>query len=127
LTALVWAMLVTGPWYLVAFGLHGAGELVGVYAPNYIVSASRRDQLRQNMAFVTMLMVPAAPAGYLYGAIVDGVKQAGWTFGDMNSATLGFRLSFLVCGLFILSGIVLAATILPARPQPSKAESIPVS
>ena len=127
LTALVWAMLVTGPWYLVAFGLHGAGELVGVYAPNYIVSASRRDQLRQNMAFVTMLMVPAAPAGYLYGAIVDGVKQAGWTAGDMNSATLGFRLSFLVCGLFILSGIMLAATILPAKPQPAKADSNPVS
>jgi hypothetical protein len=118
LTAQVWAMIVTGTWYLVAFGLHGAGELVGVYAPNYIVSASRRDQLRRNMAFVTMLMVPAAPAGYLYGAIVDGVKQAGWTAWGMNSATLGFRLSFLTCALFILSGIVLAITMLPAKPRP---------
>ena len=36
LVAQIWAMCVTGPWYLVAFGLHGAGELVGVYAPNYI-------------------------------------------------------------------------------------------
>lgn len=127
LTAQVWAIFVTGPWYLVAFGLHGAGELVGVYAPNYIVSASRRDQLRQNMAFVTMLMVPAAPAGYLYGAIVDGVKQAGWTAGGMNSATLGFRLSFLVCGLFILSGIILAVTMLPTKPQPAKSDSVPSS
>ncbi len=116
--ALVWAMFVTGPWYLVAFGIHGAGELVGVYAPNYIVSASRRDQLRRNMAFVTMLMVPAAPAGYLYGAIVDGVKQAQWTAFSMNSASLGFRLSFLVCSLLILSGIALAVTLLPARPKP---------
>ena len=117
--AQIWAMFVTGPWYLVAFGLHGAGELIGVYAPNYIVSASRPDELRRNMAFVTMLMVPAAPAGYLYGAIVDGVKRAGWTALGMNSASLGFRLSFLVCGSLILSGIVLAIALLPARPKPN--------
>lgn len=118
LIAQIWAMLVTGPWYLLASGIHGAGELVGVYAPNYIVSASRRDQLRRNMAFVTMLMVPAAPAGYLYGAIVDGVKQGGWTAFGMSSAALGFRLSFLVCAIFILSGIILAVALLPAKPRP---------
>ncbi len=28
------------------------------------------------MAFVTMLMVPAAPTGYMYGAIVDALKDA---------------------------------------------------
>lgn len=127
LIAQIWAIFVTGPWYLVAFGLHGAGELIGVYAPNYIVSASRRDQLRRNMAFVTMLMVPAAPAGYLYGAIVDGVTKAGWTAWGMNSATLGFRLSFLTCALFILSGILLAITMLPARPRPEALESEPPS
>lgn len=125
LVAQIWAMCVTGPWYLVAFGLHGAGELVGVYAPNYFVSASRRDQLRRNMAFVTMLMVPAAPAGYLYGAIVDGVKQAGWTAFGMNSTSLGFRLSFLVCGLLILSGILLAVLLLPARPGPQSSKLNP--
>lgn len=125
LVAQIWAMCVTGPWYLVAFGIHGAGELVGVYAPNYIVSASRADQLRRNMAFVTMLMVPAAPAGYLYGAIVDGVKQAGWTAFGMNSTSLGFRLSFLVCGLLILSGIVLAVLLLPASPRPGPPVSRP--
>jgi hypothetical protein len=119
----IWAMLVSGPWYLLASGIHGAGELVGVYAPNYIVSASRRDQLRRNMAFVTMLMVPAAPAGYLYGAIVDGVKKSGWSLFEMNSTVLGFRLSFLVCALFILSGIVLAVVMLPAKPRPETSES----
>jgi len=121
LLAQIWAMCVTGPWYLVAFGIHGAGELVGVYAPNYIVSASRRDQLRRNMAFVTMLMVPAAPAGYLFGAIVDVVKSSGWTALGMNSTALGFRLSFLVCGLFILTGIILAVLLLPAKPRPEEA------
>lgn len=116
--AQIWAMFVTGPWYLVASGIHGAGELIGVYAPNYIVSASRRDQLRRNMAFVTMLMVPAAPAGYLYGAIVDTAQKSGWTAFGLNSTALGFRLSFFVCGCLILSGIILAIIMLPSRPRP---------
>lgn len=114
----VWAIVVTGPLYLIAFGLFGAGELVGVYAPNYIVSASRKDDVRRNMAYATLLMVPAAPAGYLYGAIVDFVKSKQWTAFGLNSAALGFRLSFVVCGLLILCGIVIAAVLLPRRPQP---------
>ncbi len=118
LTSQIWAMLVTGPWYLVAFGIYGAGELVGVYAPNYIVSASRQAELRRNLAFVTMLMAPAAPAGYLFGAIVDGIKSRDLTFCGVNSTALGFRLSFLACSLFILAGIVIAATLLPKQPRP---------
>jgi MFS family permease len=118
LAAQIWAILVTGPWYLVAFGLHGAGELVGVYAPNYIVSASHRNELRRNLAFVTMLMVPAAPAGYLYGSIVDFVSESGWQVMGMNSKTLGFRLSFCACAVFILCGIILAIVKLPAKPRP---------
>lgn len=116
----IWAIFATGPWYLLASGLHGAGELVGVYAPNYIVSASPKNDLRRNMAFVTMLMVPAAPAGYLYGAIVDYVKQQHWTLGTMDSATLGFRISFFVCACFILSGILLAIIALPRHPKPKE-------
>lgn len=120
----IWAMFVTGPWYLVAFGIHGAGELIGVYCPNYIVSASRRDELRRNTAFMTMLMVPAAPAGYLYGAIVDTVKSSGWTILGLSGSNLGFRLSFAVCGALILSGILLAITCLPANPRPADQEPI---
>ena len=63
-----------------------------------------------------MLMVPAAPAGYLYGAIVDQFRKAGWTAFGLTSEALGFRVSFLACALLILSGIVLAVTMLPARP-----------
>ncbi len=123
LAAQVWAMFVTGPWYLVAFGIYGAGELVGVYAPNYIVSASRRDDLRRNTAFFTMLMVPAAPTGYLYGAIVDLTQSAGWTALGLTSAALGFRLSFLACALLILTGIVLAVATLPKQPGRDSAPS----
>lgn len=118
LTAQLWAMFASGPWYLVAFGLHGAGELVGVYAPNYIVSASPKDQMRRNTAFMTMLMVPAAPAGYLYGAIVDTVKRSEWTWMGMNSITLGYRLSFAACASLIFCGIMIAVFALPATPTP---------
>lgn len=119
LASQVWAILVTGPWYLVAFGLYGAGELFGVYSPNYMVSASRPDQLRHNMAFATMLMAPAAPAGYLFGALVDVAKERDWAPWGMTSAAFGFRLSFFVCSLSILAGIAVAALVLPRRPRPS--------
>lgn len=116
----VWAMLATGPWYLLAFGIHGAGELVGVYAPNYFVSASRPKDLRRNTAFMTMLMVPAAPAGYLFGAIVDySVNVGQWAPWGMTSSTFGFRLSFFVCAILILLGIVIAVIKLPANPKTS--------
>lgn len=117
LLAPIWAIFVTGPWYLIAFGLYGAGELVGAYAPNYLVSASRKDDLRQTTSFMTMLMAPAAPVGYLFGSIVDFAKKNDWTALGMNSTALGFRLSFLVCALFILSGIVLALIALPKSPR----------
>ena len=117
LVSQVWAMLVTGPWYLATFLIFGAGELIGVYCPNYIVSSSRTSDLRRNMGFVTMLMVPAAPAGYLYGAIVDFVKGHKLTAFGLTSESLGFRLSFLASGLFILSGIVVAVTLLPKQPR----------
>jgi MFS family permease len=122
LAAQAWALCATGKWYLLAFGIYGAGELIGVYAPNYIVSASRGSDLRLNMAFMTMMMAPAAPAGYLYGTIVDLVKSRGWTAFGMTSTALGFRLSFLVCGLFILGGIIFALTLLPKQPRPERSD-----
>lgn len=117
LSSQFWAIFITGPAYLIAFGLYGAGELVGAYAPNYLVCASRKEDLRKTTAFMTMLMAPAAPVGYLYGSIVDMVKKNDWTAPGMNSATLGFRLSFAVCALFILSGIILALVALPKTPR----------
>jgi MFS family permease len=117
LASQIWAIFVTGPLYLIAFGLFGAGELVGAYAPNYLVFASRKEDLRKTTAFMTMLMAPAAPVGYLYGSIVDIAKKNEWTAFGMNSATLGFRLSFAVCAMFILSGIVLALVALPKHPR----------
>jgi hypothetical protein len=117
LSSQIWALFATGPAYLVAFGLYGAGELVGAYAPNYLVSASSKKDLRKTTALMTMLMAPAAPIGYLYGSIVDLAQERNWTALGMTSAQFGFRMSFLVCALFIFSGIVLALAKLPKQPR----------
>ncbi|MES2793648.1 MAG: MFS transporter [Planctomycetota bacterium] len=108
----IWALFVPGVAYLFAFGLFGAGELVGVYAPNYLLSASSPRRLRQNMAYVTMMMLPAAPAGYLFGFIAT---NAG--LGPANN----FRLSFVVCAGILIIGLILAVVLLPKRPIPEAA------
>ena len=110
LSALVWAMFASGLWYLAAFGLYGAGELVGVYAPNYILSASAPTEIRRNMALVTLLMAPAAPAGAVFGWIADYV-------GRVYGPAAGFKASFAVCAAVVAAGILLAIFRLPARPR----------
>jgi MFS family permease len=115
LASVAWALVASAETYLLVFGIFGAGELVGVYAPNYILSASRKEDMRRNMAFVTMMMAPAAPAGYLFGLISD---IGGVWFGK----AAGFRISFAVCAGLMLTGIVLAAVLLPAKP--SRAEAV---
>jgi len=107
--AVVWALVVTGPWYHAAFLIYGAGELFGAYAPNYILSASRKGDIRRNMAIVTLLMAPAALQNVLFGMMAE---YGGKLFGP----TVGFRISFAVCVVFMLAGIVLAVLLLPARP-----------
>ncbi|MDA1054770.1 MAG: hypothetical protein O3C40_30450 [Planctomycetota bacterium] len=123
--AQLWAIFATGAAYLIAFGIYGAGELIGVYAPNYILSASRPSQIRRNMAFVTMLMAPAAPTGYLFGAISDYIRQHNITaFGVSSSRAFGFQASFAVCAAMMVFGIVLAVCLLPARPDSDRPSSV---
>ncbi len=117
--AQLWAIFATGTMYLIAFGIYGAGELIDVYAPNYILSASPNPQIRRNMAFVTMLMAPAAPTGYLFGAISDYVREHNIiAFGVINSQAFGFQMSFAICAAMMLVGILIAICWLPARPKP---------
>jgi MFS family permease len=114
--SLIWALFVTGPAYLFAFGLYGAGELIGVYAPNYILSASSPVRIRQNMAFVTMMMFPAAPFGYLFGALASGSTQS------PAEQAMGLRLSFVVCAAILIVGVGLAVVLLPKWPSRAKTE-----
>lgn len=106
-----YAVFATGLAYLATFQIYGAGELVGVYAPNYMLSASRPRDLRRNMAYANLLMAPAAPLGLVFGKLADVV-------GDATTRATGYRASFLVCALIMGSGLLLALVWLPRRPVP---------
>ncbi len=118
LASQAWALLVTGPWYLIAFGIYGAGELIGIYAPNYIVSASRPGDLRRNTSFLAMLSTPSAVTGFVYGSLVDLSELGQWQFRGFEGSELGFRLSFVLCGTLISLGILGALLLLPKHPKP---------
>ena len=106
---IAWAMLVPGYWFLLSFGLLGAGELFGVYMTNYILSCSTPSQTRSNMGFASLTMLPAAPAGAVFGAISDH-------FGTIYSRAFGFQLSF-AAALAMMGLVILLTPLLPAHPE----------
>lgn len=115
--AVVWALFIRSDWYLVAFALYGAGELAGVYCPNYILAASRPRDTRRNMAWSTMLMAVSGPAGFLFGWLADryGVE-------NHYAPGVGYQISFGASALLIGVGIVVAVFFLPSRPRPDEPE-----
>ncbi len=112
LVGVVWGMVVSGPAYLVAFGLLGAGELMGAYYPNYILCASPPDQVRRNMSITNLATLLVAPAPLFFGGVADLVGKAS------GSEMAGQQASF-VCSLAILgAGILLTVFALPSWPKP---------
>jgi hypothetical protein len=110
LSAILWALVTPPRWFLLSFGLLGAGELFGIYITNYILSLSPPELMRRYMAFTMLTLFPCAFAGPLFGWIKDQYTGA--------DAAHGYALSFLAAAAFIIAGIAVAA-FLPARPQPA--------
>ncbi len=111
----LYAIVATGFAYLATFQIYGAGELFGVYAPNYILSASRRRDLRRNMACTMLLLAMAAPFGLLFGGIADIV-------GETGGRAAGYRASFIACAVIVGTGLAVALT-LPRNPRPPEAST----
>lgn len=101
--AVVWILLVPGYWFLLAFGINGAGELFGVYYINYAVQCSAKWQVRRNIAFLTLIATFVGVAPVLYGTISDH-----W----------GLHASFVAALILLLLTSALVATRLPAVPRP---------
>lgn len=99
----LWALCVPGMGFMVSFAILGAGELMGVYFPNYILSLSRPEHMRRNMIYCALITLPVGFAPMLYGAI-----------SDMSS----LRVSFVASALISLSAIGIAALLLPRFPRP---------
>lgn len=69
--ALIWACFVPGKSYLFAFGLAGAGELAGVYFPNYAISVSAPEHGASNLSLLTVAYALAGFAPVVYGALAE--------------------------------------------------------
>lgn len=100
---MTWVLNATGAWYLVSFGLLGAGELFGVYFPNYIATSSSKSQVRANMAYMGLLGSLVGFASVLFGVISDRWSRIA---------------SFYVAMGILLAAMLLIAVVLPARPAP---------
>ena len=103
IAAVIWILLVPGYWFLLAFGINGAGELFGVYYMNYAVQCSANWQVRRNIAFLTLIASFVGVAPVMYGQISDH---------------FGLRASFgAALALLVLTSALVAAK-LPAVPRP---------
>jgi hypothetical protein len=111
LASQLWAAFVSGPLYLIAFALYGAGELIGAYGPNYVLTASRRQDIRQNLAITGLFTALSAPAGLLYGNVSDH-------FRDRGEPALGYQVGFLISAGLLAIALLLAACALPRQPRP---------
>ena len=101
LIGLAWALWMPGQWYLMTFGILGAGELYGVYYPNYLVSCSPASQVRRNLAYAQLLAMPVSVAPMIFGMISDNY---------------GLRCSIETAALLLIGAILLVQFTLPRRP-----------
>jgi MFS family permease len=99
----LWVLFAPGYWFLLAFGINGAGELFGVYYLNYPAQCSPRSQVRRNISFIMLIsaLVSLAPVGY--GFISDN-----W----------GLRASFVAALALLIATTAMVFLKLPWRPQP---------
>lgn len=103
LAGLLWALMVPGKWYLVCFGILGAGELYGVYYPNYLISSSPTARVRRNLAYAQLLALPASLTPVAFGWISDN---------------FGLRHSIEIAAILSVCTILLVQLALPRRPAP---------
>jgi MFS family permease len=113
LAGVTWALVIPGYWFLISFGLLGAGELFGVYYLNYILGCSPKSRIRRNMAFTSLITLPVGFASILYGGISDTLGQPDKKF--------GFQMSF-VAAMTIIAAAILLVLSLPVQPRPREAD-----
>ena len=103
IAGVLWVLFVPGYWFLLAFGINGAGELFGAYYVNYPVCCSAKSEVRRNVALITFFSAAVGLAPVAYGWISDK-----W----------GLRASFWASLVLLLLTTAMVAFKLPAHPQP---------
>lgn len=102
LAGVLWALLVPGKWYLVCFGILGAGELYGVYYPNYLITCSPKSRVRRNLAYSQLVALPVSLAPIVFGKISDH---------------FGLTCSIELAAALLVVAILLVQLALPRRPN----------
>ena len=105
IAGVLWVLLVPGYWFLLAFGINGAGELFGAYYLNYPAQCSPRSQVRRNMAILVLISTLVGLSPVLYGWISD---------------TWSLRASFWAALVLLLFTTALVAVALPRNPKPRR-------
>lgn len=72
---LAWKL--SGYLFLIAFACMGAGELGGVYFPNYMISVSPKEQGARNLAILQLTTGLAGIAPAMFGAVMDRLGYTG--------------------------------------------------
>jgi hypothetical protein len=107
LAGLTWALCVPGKWYLVSYGILGAGELYYVYYQNYLISCSPLSRVRRNLAYANLLSLLVSLGPVFYGLISDR-----W----------GLRCSIEMAMLVLIATLFLVQLTLPRRPETPASE-----
>ena len=110
LIGMTWALSSTGWWFMLTFGLLGAGELFGAYFPNYVTTASRKSFVRINMAYLNVLTALTGFSSLIFGAIADAYGRIA---------------SFYASASLLLFAMILICLLLPANPTPKEDDTQP--
>lgn len=110
LIGMTWALTSTGWWFMLTFGILGAGELFGAYFPNYVTTASRKAFVRINMAYLSVLTALTGFSSMIFGKISDN-------FGRIAS--------FYTAAALLVTGLVLICILLAANPTPREPITVP--
>lgn len=103
MAGILWVLFVPGYWFLLAFGINGAGELFGVYYMNYPMLCSPKTRVRRNLSFLVLLSSLVGLAPIFYGWISD---------------TWSLRVSFWTALVLLFCTTVMVIFKLPSRPSP---------
>jgi hypothetical protein len=102
LCGVLWVLFMPHTWFLIAFGLMGAGDLYGVYFPNYVMSGSPADRVRHNIAYLQFMSLPVSVAPAALGVVSD---------------LYGHRMAFAAAAFLLSAALLIIICLLPAQPQ----------
>ena len=103
IAGVLWVLFVPGYWFLLAFGINGAGELFGVYYMNYPMLCSPKAHVRRDLSFLVLISSLVGLAPVLYGWISD---------------TWSLRASFWAALALLTATTVVVIFKLPTNPRP---------